>query len=261
MLAGAALPRRTGIAIALTLGVLTVAAWATTVRLMGLAMSDSTPMGGAMPPGTVAALSVATWVAMMAAMMLPSTAPVLGAVARIARSRREEGTSAQAPWVFGAGYLLVWIAFGVVAAGIDLGGRAVIGGTPSLAALAPRAAGVVLALAGLYQLSPLKNLCLAHCRSPLGFLLTRWREGVGGAVGLGARHGTYCLGCCWVLMATLLVTGALGLVWPLTISRLVFVEKALPGGRQVAVVAAVALVAVGLAQAGGVVTLGNLTGM
>ncbi|MGH2458823.1 MAG: DUF2182 domain-containing protein, partial [Chloroflexota bacterium] len=185
----------------------------------------------------------------------------LGVVAQIARSRRKEGTPAQAPWVFGAGYLLAWVAVGVVAAGIDLGGRAIVGSTPALAAAAPLAAGVVLTLAGLYQFSPLKSLCLAHCRSPLGFLLTHWREGAPGAVTLGVRHGVYCIGCCWALMVTLLVTGALGLVWPLTISLLVFVEKVLPGGRQVAIAAAVGLAALGVAQAIGLVMLVRPAGM
>lgn len=257
MFADAALPRRTEVAIVATLGLLTIAAWVLTIRLMGLAMPGDT-MGNSLGAGTQAALSIGIWVAMMAAMMLPATAPVLGSVARIARSRRQQGTTAQGPWVFGAGYLVVWSAFGVVAAGIDLGGRAIITASPSLAAAAPRGAGVILVLAGVYQISPLKYLCLAHCRSPLGFLLSHWREGVGGAVALGARHGAYCLGCCWALMVTLLVTGALGLVWPLTISLLVLVEKALPGGRQVSIAAAVVLVALGLAQATGLVMLGNL---
>ena len=256
----ALLPRRTEVAIVVTLGVLTIAAWALTIRLMGLTMPGDL-MGSQLTTGAKAALGVGTWVAMMAAMMLPATAPFLGAVARIARSRRQQGTTAQGPWVFGIGYLVVWVAFGVVAAGIDLGGRAIIAASPSLAAAAPLGAGVILALAGVYQVSPLKDLCLAHCRSTLGFLLTHWREGVGGAVALGARHGVYCLGCCWALMVTLLVTSALGLVWPLTISLLVFVEKVLPRGRQVSIAAAVVLVALGLAQATGLVVLGNLAGM
>src|SRR5579885_76018 len=141
MLAEAALPRRTGIAIALGLGALPVAGWALPTWLMDRSMADTAAMGGQLSGGGMAAIDVATWIAMMAAMMLPATAPVLGAVARIARSRREQGAIAQAPWVFGVGYLLVWVVFGAVAAGIDLGGRAAIGDIPSLATLAPRGAG------------------------------------------------------------------------------------------------------------------------
>lgn len=254
MLAAAALPRRTEIAIALALGVLTVAAWLLTIRLMGPAMSGGM-VGDQISPGLMAAVDVGMWVIMMAAMMLPSTVPVLAAVTQIARSRKQQAVSSRAPWVFGLGYLLVWIAVGVIAATIDLGGRAILGTSPALNAVAPVAAGVILALAGLYQLSPLKNRCLRHCRSPFGFLMTNWREGTTGAVRLGVRHGVYCLGCCWALMGTLLVTEALGIVWPITLSLLIFVEKVLPGGRYVALVATVGLVALGIAQATGLVML------
>jgi predicted metal-binding membrane protein len=254
MFAEATLPRRTEITIVVGLGVLTIAAWLLTIRLMGPAMSGGM-VGAMISPGLLAALDVGMWVAMMAAMMLPSTAPVLAAVGQIARSRKQQSVSARAPWVFGLGYLLVWLAVGVVAATIDLGGRAVLGGSPSLSAAAPVGAGVVLALAGLYQVSPLKNVCLRHCRSPFGFLMTNWREGTIGAIGLGIRHGVYCLGCCWALMVTLLVAEPLGIAWPITLSLLILVEKALPGGRQVAVVAAVGLVVLGIAQATGLVML------
>lgn len=261
MLAPAALPRRTMVAIALVLGLLTVAAWLLTFVLMGSGMPAGT-MGGPTAPAVAAVpLDAAMWVAMMAAMMLPSTAPVLAMVGQIARSRQRQGIRTATPAAFGVGYLLVWAVVGLVAAGIDLGGRAALGGNATLTAVAPIAAGLILALAGLYQLSPLKDRCLAHCRSPFGFLLTHWREGIGGAVVLGARHGLYCLGCCWALMVTLLVCGALGIVWPLTLALLIFLEKVVPGGRYAARAAAIGLVVLGLAQAAGLVMLSSPMGM
>lgn len=249
------LPRRFEVALALILGGVTVVAWILTIRLMGLTMPAES-MAGPMGAGVTATVDVAMWVAMMAAMMLPSTAPVLVAVTRIARSRKPLGAAAPVPAAFAVGYLLVWMAVGLVAAGLDLGGRAVWDATPTLAAIAPRAAGAILVLAGLYQVGPLKNRCLAQCRSPFGFLLTHWREGMVGAVVLGARHGGFCLGCCWALMATLLVTSTLGVVWPLTLSCLILVEKALPSNRFVTPITAVGFVALGAAQLVGLMTLG-----
>lgn len=257
MLAPTALPRRIEVAIGLVLALLTMAAWIVTFLLMGLGTLDR-GAGDPMRFGVAAVPLVAVaWVAMMAAMMLPSTAPVLGMVGQIARSRQRQGIRPAAPAVFGVGYLLVWTVVALIAAAIDLGERGVFDVAPVLAGAAPNLGAVVLALVGLYQLSPLKNRCLAHCRSPFGFLLTHWREGIGGAIVLGARHGLYCLGCCWALMVTLLVCGALGLVWPLTLTLVIFVEKVVPGGGYVAKATAVGFVVLGLAQAAGLVMLTN----
>ncbi len=232
------------------LAALTLGAWLFTARLVGPGMGGDAGEGMA-ATGTRISLLAAMWMVMMAAMMLPSTAPVVSAVARIAHTRRARSEPATAPWVFGLGYLLVWLAVGLLYAAAELALRMAMMESPALAGAGPVAGGAVLVVAGLYQLSPLKDLCLRHCRSPLGFILTHWRDGPAGAVVLGARHGLYCLGCCWALMATLFATAPLGLVWPLALSLLVFVEKDLPFGRRVATVAGLALIALGLARATG----------
>jgi predicted metal-binding membrane protein len=107
----------------------------------------------------------------------------------------------------------------------------------------------VLVVAGVYQLTPLKQMCLRHCRSPLGFLLGHWRAGIRGALGMGAAHAVYCLGCCWALMVVLVVAGAMSLPWVLLIASIVAVEKLVPRGEWIARLTGVALVLLGVAVA------------
>ena len=118
--------------------------------------------------------------------------------------------------------------------------------SPRLAARSPLVGGALLVAAGVYQLTPLKAACLAHCRSPLGFLLTEWREGVGGALRMGFGHGLYCLGCCALLMGLLFVTGVMNLLWVAVIAAFILVEKVAPGGPRVGWLASWALIGTGL---------------
>src|SRR5690348_13618597 len=139
---------------------------------------------------------VGVWVVMMAAMMFPSVAPTAALYSRMTRNR-----SPVAPLVFTGGYLLTWAAAGVVAFAIsELGGRAV-GGALAWDHGGHWFCGGVLGIAAVYELTPLKDVCLGKCRSPLGFLLGSWRGGVSGALQMGVRHGAWCVGCCWALMA------------------------------------------------------------
>ena len=211
--------------------------------------------GMAMAPPSVTevdlALGFAMWAVMMPGMMLPSAAPMILTVARVHRSRPARGGVSLPLAAFVAGYLLVWTGFSAVAAlaqwGLARGG--LIGGMDGR--MGPMLGGAVFVAAGLYQLSPLKLACLGRCRSPLGFLLAHWRDGVGGALHMGVRHGVVCLGCCWALMALLFAVGAMNLVWVAGLGGLVLVEKLAPGGGWVARVSGVALLVAGVALAGG----------
>ena len=177
------------------------------------------------------------WVTMTAAMMLPSAAPV---VLLFARLRGGADTPA-----FVAGYLLAWTVFGVAAYAAYRGLRASAPAFVAWDERGPWVAGGALAAAGLYQLTPLKAACLRHCRSPLRFLLHS-RRGALGALGTGAAHGAYCVGCCIGLMLALFALGVMSLLWMAVVAAAILGEKALPGGRRFGHVLAAVLVALGL---------------
>jgi predicted metal-binding membrane protein len=172
----------------------------------------------------------AMWAVMMVAMMLPSAAPVTLLIAAIARKRAGAGRAGLTTALFVAGYLGVWFAFSAVATllqwQLDIAGML----SPMMALAGMAAAGAVLIAAGLYQWTPLKRACLRHCRSPLDFLLFHWRDGAAGALASGVRHGVFCFGCCWMLMALLFVGGIMNIAWIAGIALLVLIEKVLPWG-------------------------------
>ena len=149
--------------------------------------------------------------------------------------------------VFVGAYLLVWTAFGLAAYLLALGVQAMAAASPRLMANAPRIGGAILVLAGLYQLSPLKRACLWRCRTPVNWVLHAWRDGYGGVFRMGLEHGLYCLGCCWLLFVMLFPIGIMNIAAMALITALIFAEKALPWGERVAQLAAVALVAYGMA--------------
>lgn len=240
----------------LGIGGLVVAAWGYLVWLRRAmsAMPDMAPM---LRPWTLAdvAFTIAMWAVMMVGMMLPSAAPIILLVATIGRKRRAGGGRAVPTPVFVLGYLLVWGGFSLAAGLAQWGLHAAALLSPAMAATSPLLGGLLLVAAGVYQLTPLKEACLAHCRSPFGFLMTEWREGPGGALRMGLRHGSYCLGCCWMLMALLFVTGVMNLVWVAAITAFVLLEKIAPGGRVIGRAASWALIA------GGLLVLGQATGL
>ena len=158
-------------------------------------------------------------------------------------------------WIFVAGYLLVWAVAGVlvyllVQIGSDLASRVA---AAERAWWGPLALGTTLLAAGAYQLTPLKRVCLRHCRSPFAFVAQHWRDGRLGALRMGLRHGGYCLGCCWALFAVLVAAGVMSLAWMLLLTLVVFAEKVLPRGQRSATAVGVAFLALGLLVATGIV--------
>jgi predicted metal-binding membrane protein len=195
---------------------------------------------------------VAIWAVMMAAMMLPAAAPMVLVFDTVYAKRRGQPTFVPT-WIFVAGYLLVWTAVGLVVyvlvrLGSDLTLRL---GTADRKSWAPLALGATLVTAGLYQFTPLKRICLTHCRSPLGFVLGHWREGRLGALRMGLQHGAYCLGCCWMLFAVLVVMGIMSLAWMVLLTLVVFVEKVFPQGRRIALGVGAAFIVLGALVATG----------
>ena len=166
------------------------------------------------------------WVVMMAAMMFPSVAPTVALYSKLKNTR-----ALGAPLVFTSGYLLVWSAFGVLAFALALVGSKVLGDVLAWDRAGRWVAGVTLLAASAYELTPLKDVCLGKCRSPLGFLLGSWKDGLSGALRMGARHGGWCVGCCWALMASLFALGLMSLVWMAFVAGLIAFEKLIPSRR------------------------------
>ncbi|EPC02018.1 hypothetical protein L861_20410 [Litchfieldella anticariensis FP35 = DSM 16096] len=226
--------RRDRLLVIVGLGVVLVLSWgylfieATSMASMGTMLM---PMS--LAPWTLAeaALMLVMWVVMMAAMMLPSAAPMILLHVTMSRRRRERGQGAVASGIFASGYLVIWSLFSVLAVALQYVLERVALLSPMMTMTSLVGAGVVLIGAGIYQWTPLKDACLRHCRSPLDFMLTHWREGVMGTFMMGLRHGMYCVGCCWVLMLLLFVGGVMNLVWIAGLALWVLIEKLAPGGH------------------------------
>lgn len=166
------------------------------------------------------------WVVMMAAMMFPSVAPTVALYSRLSRVR-----SRLAPLLFTGGYLLTWGGAGFLAFAIAVAGRQIAGDVFAWGHAGRWLAGSTLLVAAVYELTPLKNACLGKCRSPLGFLLGAWRDGGLGAVEMGVKHGAWCVGCCWALMASLFALGIMSVTWMAFVGALIAAEKTLPWHR------------------------------
>jgi predicted metal-binding membrane protein len=214
--------------------------WIVTVqRMRGMDAGPGTDLGGL-------GWYLGVWVTMMAAMMFPSAAPMVFLFHRVSTERAKRGQPFVPTWVFALTYLAVWTAYGLAAYGLyrlvahfdfgflawDRGGRYVAGGA-------------ILA-AGLYELTPLKSVCLRHCRSPMHFVLGGWRKGWRGSIRMGVEHGAYCVGCCWGLMVVLFALGVMSLTWMAVVAGLIAAQKLLPKGEYLTRVFAVAFVAVGI---------------
>ena len=217
-------------------------------RQMDMAMEDMPGMPGmpAMPMAFAAPWVFAMWWVMMLGMMLPGAAPMILTYGTLQRRRRDRAETYVPTAIFVAGYLIVWGLFSVAATAAQWALQQYALVSPTLAVLSPLAGGTLFILAGLYQFTPLKQVCLRQCRSPFAFLLNHWHEGSSGALRMGASHGLYCLGCCWVLMALLFAVGVMNLLWVAAIAVFVFAEKLLPSGVWVGRIGGGAMAAFGV---------------
>ncbi len=218
--------------VALLFALAAIGWWSTADRMQGMDDGPWTALG-------TLGWFLGVWVVMMAAMMFPSLAPTVALYSRMARDR-------VAPLLFTAGYLVTWGAAGVAAFAIARAGGAIAGDVLAWDRAGRWVAGVTLLVAAAYELTPLKDVCLRKCRSPLGFLLGSWRDGRGGSLRMGARHGAWCVGCCWALMASLFALGVMSVVWMAFVAALIALEKTLPWRRVAVYGTAGVLLALGL---------------
>jgi predicted metal-binding membrane protein len=193
--------------------------WWTADRMRGMDDGPGTDLG-------TLGWFVGVWIVMMAAMMFPSVSPTVALYSRMTRSR-----TPVAPLAFVAGYLVAWSAAGLVAYGLSEVGQSLLGSELLWDGAGRWLAGGTLVVAAVYELTPPKDVCLAKCRSPLGFLIGSWRNGLSGALDMGVRHGAWCIGCCWALMASLFALGVMSLAWMAFVAALIAAEKTLPWGR------------------------------
>ena len=238
------LARRARAVILATLLALTVLGWAVVLRQA--AAMPMGPMESALTMDMGAGVFVAVWVAMMVAMMFPTAAPMVLTFARVQAERQRRGRPYVPTWAFASAYLAVWTAFGVVAYVVALWAEALAAEWTWLGDNAPRIGGAILILAGLYQLTPLKDVCLAKCRSPLAFVLTSWRDGYYGALHMGFEHGLYCLGCCWLFFVVVFPLGMMNVGVLAALVLLIFAEKSLPFGHGARLFAAAAFIVYGI---------------
>jgi predicted metal-binding membrane protein len=225
---------------AASLAAVAVVSWAVTVeRMRGMDAGPGTDLGGF-------GWFLGVWVTMMAAMMLPSVAPMALLFARVSRERRSRGRAVAPLWIFLSGYLASWTLYGLAAYGVFRAIHAMHLHALSWHRQGPLIAGGAIVAAGLYQLTPLKRVCLRHCRSPLHYVLGGWRPGRRGALAMGLEHGAYCVGCCWGLMLLLFALGVMSIVWMLVVASLILVEKTFPHGNRLTAAFAAAFVALGI---------------
>ena len=218
--------------VALLFALAAIGWWSTIDRMRGMDDGPWTALGAF-------GWFLGVWVVMMAAMMFPSLTPTVALYSRMSRDRI-------APLVFTGGYLAAWAAAGAAAFTVARGGGGIAGDVLAWERAGRWVAGMTLVVAAAYELTPLKDVCLSKCRSPLGFLLGSWRDGRAGALQMGARHGAWCIGCCWALMASLLALGVMSVAWMAFVAALIALEKTLPWRRVATYTTAGLLLALGL---------------
>ena len=238
-------PRRQGLSKAAALWLaLALLGWAGLAWLafdMGHPLAQLTmPMSPQWSAANLLAI-VAMWAVMMAAMMLPSALPMVQAFVALCRRNGQRARSRQ----FVGAYLLVWLTFSIAATAAQWLFQAVGWVNPMIVSTSAMLSGALLLVAGAYQFSPLKRICLARCRTPMGFLVGEWRGGRFGGFAMGWRHGLFCLGCCWALMALLFVGGVMNLAWVAALSIVVAVEKLAPRGERLATLLGLVLLGLG----------------
>ncbi|MBL0421853.1 DUF2182 domain-containing protein [Ramlibacter sp. AW1] len=242
-----------GAPVAAAIAALSIVGWA---ALAWLAFNMGHPLAQLTMPGwpqwgiaNVVAVFL-MWAVMMAAMMLPSALPMTLTFVRLSA---REGKAARGH-LFVAAYLVVWVGFSIAATALQWVLQAADWVDPMIVSTSRPLTVALLLLAGAYQFSPLKKMCLSRCRTPMAFLIGSWRPGARGAFEMGLRHGALCTGCCWPLMALLFVGGAMNLAWVAALAVAVAIEKLAPHGDRIAALLGVVLIAAGLARLVGVST-------
>ena len=239
--------QRDRVFIASCIVLITALAWAYLIHL-DRGMSSSTAKMGMVIDAPWTGLDVfftfTMWSVMMVGMMATAAAPVLLVFSQT-RAARVEGSASPSVVLFGLGYLAVWLGFSAFAALTQFALHQAAFLSPTMSVFSPRLAGAILIGAGVYQLTPLKRACLAHCQSPFGFLMSHWREGKSGAFQMGLRHGAYCLGCCWALMGVLFAVGVMNLAWVAVLAAFVLLEKIGLSGAFVSRVGGAIMIAAG----------------
>lgn len=230
----------------------TILAWVYLVD-MALGMRDMSGMGSALVTARADAWSTldalmmfVMWWVMMVGMMVPSATPMILTFATVNRRKRERDQPFVPTAVFAGGYLVAWGAFSFAATAAQWGLEEAALLSPMMVSTSPVFGGLLFVAAGVYQWTPLKHACLRKCRSPIAFIINRWRDGHKGALFMGMEHGAYCLGCCWSIMALLFVGGVMNLLWVAAIAAFVFAEKMFPGGEWVAQASGVFMIAAGV---------------
>jgi predicted metal-binding membrane protein len=218
--------------VALLFALAAIGWWSTADRMRGMDDGPWTALG-------TFGWFLGVWVVMMAAMMFPSLTPTVALYSRMTKDRI-------APLLLTGGYLVAWAAAGAAAFAIAQAGGAIAGDVLAWDRAGRWVAGATLLVAAAYELTPLKDVCLRKCRSPLGFLLGAWRDGRVGSLQMGVRHGAWCVGCCWALMASLLALGIMSIAWMAFVAALMAAEKTLPWRRVAVYTTAGLLLAVGL---------------
>ena len=251
--------RRERIAVLAALTLVVVLSWVYLLAGAGMGMSalEMTRMGvevgtgemWMMPPlaWTVehAVVMFFMWWIMMVAMMLPSAAPMILLFAAVQRKQKQRGDVYVSSSLFAFAYLVVWAAFSALAVALQWGLQSVGWLTPMLASNSTGFSAALLLLAGAYQLTPIKQACLRHCRSPFAFISRHWRRGWRGAFSMGLRHGAFCVGCCWFLMGLLFFGGVMNLWWIVGLALFVLFEKTVPAGHWLGAVSGVVLLSAG----------------
>jgi predicted metal-binding membrane protein len=229
------------------LALITLLAWAYTIYLAW----DMNTMDMALPQlerwnAIELALLLLMWIVMMVAMMAPSASPMILTYSQALRGNGAQQSVVALTTLFALGYAATWTGFSLLATAAQWALHRAALLSPAMISTSARLSGALLIAAGVFQWLPLKHACLARCRSPLGFLMTEWRQGARGALLMGLKHGVYCVGCCWALMLLLFVTGVMNLLWIALIAVFVLLEKVLPAGARVARVSGILLIAYGV---------------
>jgi predicted metal-binding membrane protein len=245
-----------------SIAAITLLAWVHIVSLAGsmpgIGMPDMPGMDMAQPAigqwrVSDFVLMFAMWAVMMVGMMLPSVTPMVLVYARVARQASGQGEPFAATAWFVGGYLLAWIGFSLIVTVAQWALAAALLLTPAMSSASKTFGAIILIAAGVYQWTPLKEFCLAQCQTPLLFLQRHggFQRSSAGSLRLGARHGLYCIGCCWVLMALLFVVGVMNLLWIAALASFILLEKIIPAGRLMSRLAGACLVLIGIALSAG----------